>query len=108
LVSVLYEHIPLGNPYLQYSPEIFRHILLACFFPFLSFLFDIQLRLKYIQPTDVRGYKPIVISDCVASYRIKEHHWMALELMSRSIAWALTVRHFKEKIRAVKAADNKG
>ena len=52
--------------------------------------------------TAVRGYKPIVISDCVASTRGKEHHWMALELMSRSIAWVLTVEQFKEKIRAAK------
>jgi nicotinamidase-related amidase len=52
--------------------------------------------------TSVRGYKPIVISDCVASMRGKEHHWMALELMSRSIAWVLTVEQFKEKIRAAK------
>ena len=57
--------------------------------------------------TSVRGYKPIVISDCVASTRGKEHHWMALELMSRSIAWVLTVKQFKEKIRAAKAAGNK-
>jgi nicotinamidase-related amidase len=53
--------------------------------------------------TSVRGFKPIVISDCVASTRGKEHHWMALELMSRSIAWVLTVEEFKEKIRAGKA-----
>ncbi len=55
--------------------------------------------------TSVRGYKPIVISDCVASTRGKEHHWMALELMSRSIAWVLTVKQFNEKILAAKAAD---
>jgi nicotinamidase-related amidase len=46
-----------------------------------------------------RGYKTIVISDCVASMRGKDHHWMALELMARSIAWVLTVEQFKEKIR---------
>jgi nicotinamidase-related amidase len=50
----------------------------------------------------IRGFKPIVISDCVASTRGKDHHWMALELMSRSIAWVLTVEEFKEKIRAAK------
>ncbi len=50
----------------------------------------------------IRGFKPIVVSDCVASTRGKEHHWMALELMSRSIAWVLTVEEFKEKIRAAK------
>jgi nicotinamidase-related amidase len=57
--------------------------------------------------TSVRGYKPIVISDCVASTRGKEHHWMALELMSRSIAWVLTVEQFKEKIRVAKAAGHR-
>ena len=57
--------------------------------------------------TAVRGYKPIVISDCVASTRGKDHHWMALELMSRSIAWVLTVEQFKDKIRAAKTASHK-
>jgi len=56
--------------------------------------------------TSVRGYKAIVISDCVASSRGKDHHWMALELMSRSIAWVMTVEQFKEKIRAAKAANS--
>ena len=46
-----------------------------------------------------RGYKTIVISDCVASMRGKDAHWMALELMSRSIAWVLTVDEFKAKLR---------
>ncbi|HJO82523.1 MAG: cysteine hydrolase [SAR202 cluster bacterium] len=47
-----------------------------------------------------RGYKPVVISDCVASMRGKDSHWMALELMSRSIAWVLTVDEFREKVLA--------
>jgi nicotinamidase-related amidase len=47
-----------------------------------------------------RGYQTVVISDCVASMRGKDHHWMALELMSRSIAWVLTVEQFKDKLRA--------
>lgn len=47
-----------------------------------------------------RGYQTVVISDCVASMRGKDHHWMALELMGRSIAWVLTVEQFKEKLRA--------
>jgi len=47
-----------------------------------------------------RGYTPIVISDCVASMRGKDSHWMALELMSRSIAWVMTVEEFKSKILA--------
>lgn len=46
-----------------------------------------------------RGFKTIVIADCVASMRGKDHHWMALELMSRSIAWVLSVEQFKDKVR---------
>jgi nicotinamidase-related amidase len=48
-----------------------------------------------------RGYQTVVISDCVASMRGKDHHWMALELMARSIAWVLTVAEFKAKLGAV-------
>lgn len=47
-----------------------------------------------------RGYQPVVISDCVASMRGLDHHWMALELMSRSIAWVMTVDEFKAKVQA--------
>ena len=47
-----------------------------------------------------RGYRPIVVSDCVASSRGKDAHWMALELMSRSIAWVLTADELKDKVRA--------
>lgn len=36
-----------------------------------------------------RGYKPVLVTDCVASMRGEDHHWMALELMSRTIAWTL-------------------
>lgn len=46
-----------------------------------------------------RGFKTVVIADCVASMRGKDHHWMALELMSRSIAWVLTAEQLKEKVR---------
>lgn len=45
-----------------------------------------------------RGYRPVVISDCVASMRGADHHWMALELMSRSIAWVVSVDEFKAKV----------
>jgi nicotinamidase-related amidase len=38
-----------------------------------------------------KGYWPIVVSDCVASMRGIDNHRMALELMSRSIAWVLTL-----------------
>ena len=47
-----------------------------------------------------RGYQPVVISDCVASMRGLDHHWMALELMSRSIAWVMKVDEFKAKVQA--------
>ncbi len=50
----------------------------------------------------IRGFRPIVVSDCVASTRGKDHHWMALELMSRSIAWVMTVEEVKDKVRAAK------
>ena len=49
--------------------------------------------------TSNRGYKTVVVSDCVASMRGKDNHWMALRLMSRSIAWVLTVEELKEKLR---------
>ena len=50
-----------------------------------------------------RGYRPVVISDCVASMRGLDQHWMALEIMSRSIAWVLTVDEFKAKVQATEA-----
>jgi nicotinamidase-related amidase len=46
-----------------------------------------------------RGYQTVVISDCVASMRGKDHHWMALELMARSIAWVLTLEELRAKLR---------
>lgn len=45
-----------------------------------------------------QGYWPIVISDCVASMRGIDSHLMALELMSRSIAWVLTLDELLERI----------
>ncbi|MBI2491791.1 MAG: cysteine hydrolase [Candidatus Rokubacteria bacterium] len=48
-----------------------------------------------------RGFRTVVISDCVASMRGRDHHWMALELMARSIAWVLTVAEFKAKLGAM-------
>jgi nicotinamidase-related amidase len=50
-----------------------------------------------------RGYQPVVISDCVASMRGLDQHWMALELMSRSLAWVLTVDEFTAKVTAAKS-----
>ncbi len=52
--------------------------------------------------TSIRGFQPVVISDCVASMRGLDHHWMALELMSRSVAWVMTVDEFKAKIQTAK------
>jgi nicotinamidase-related amidase len=46
-----------------------------------------------------RGYKPIVIRDCVASMRGKDRHEMALTLMSGSIAWVVGLDEFKQKVR---------
>lgn len=45
-----------------------------------------------------RGFKTIVISDCVASTRGPDSHVMALEVMSRTIAWVLTVDQLEEKL----------
>ena len=36
-----------------------------------------------------RGYAPVVVADATASMRGRDNHHMALELMSRSIAWVL-------------------
>ncbi len=44
-----------------------------------------------------RGYWPVVVSDCVASMRGVDSHQMALELMSRSIAWVLTAGETLER-----------
>ncbi len=52
-----------------------------------------------------RGYQPVVISDCVASMRGDDHHWMALELMARSIAWVLTVDEFKSKVQTARVPE---
>lgn len=42
------------------------------------------------------GYRPVVVSDCVASMRGTDSHEMALELMARSIAWVLTLDELSE------------
>jgi nicotinamidase-related amidase len=48
-----------------------------------------------------RGLKTIVISDCVASTRGPDSHLMALEVMSRSIAWVLTVDQLEAKLPTI-------
>lgn len=50
--------------------------------------------------TACRGYRPVVVSDCVASSRGADSHWMALQLMSRSIAWVMTLDEVSEKLGA--------
>jgi biuret amidohydrolase len=47
-----------------------------------------------------RGLKTVVVSDCVASTRGRDSHLMALEVMSRSIAWVLTLDQLEEKLAA--------
>lgn len=47
-----------------------------------------------------RGYKPVLVSECVASMRGDDNHWMALELMSRTIAWVLDIDAVFEKLDA--------
>jgi biuret amidohydrolase len=50
--------------------------------------------------TSNRGYKPIVVSDCVASNRGQDQHWMALELMARSFVWVLTAEELMDRVEA--------
>lgn len=50
--------------------------------------------------TSNRRYTPVVISDCTASMRGKDCHEMALELMSRGLAFVLTVAEFRDKVLA--------
>jgi nicotinamidase-related amidase len=45
-----------------------------------------------------RGYVPVVVRDCVASMRGIDRHEMALTLMSRSMAWVLTLDELKAKV----------
>jgi nicotinamidase-related amidase len=51
-----------------------------------------------------RGYRTVVIEDCVASTRGLDHHVMALELMSRTFCWVLNLEEASEKLRAGAAA----
>lgn len=46
-----------------------------------------------------RGYKPIIVSDCVASMRGVDRHEMALTLMAGSMAWVVSLAEFKAKAR---------
>ena len=44
------------------------------------------------------GYQVVLASDCTASMRGADQHWMALELMSRSIGWVLTVDEIVDRL----------
>lgn len=46
-----------------------------------------------------RGYAPVVVRDCVASMRGIDRHEMALTLMSRSMAWVVTLDELKAKLK---------
>jgi ureidoacrylate peracid hydrolase len=51
-----------------------------------------------------RGFKLIVISDCVASSYGSDLHVFALENISRCLGWVLTISEFEEKLRKVSGA----
>jgi biuret amidohydrolase len=48
------------------------------------------------------GYKTIVISDCVASMYGQDLHLLGLQNIGRCLGWVLTVKEFKEKIKAAR------
>lgn len=81
----------------------------------LRFLFSRVIRPKFVIMTGINtdtcvhsttftaanlGYSPIVVRDCVASMRGRDSHEMALELMSRSIAWVLDIDDVIARLRA--------
>ena len=46
-----------------------------------------------------RGYVPVVVRDCTASMRGTDRHEMALTLMSRSMAWVVSLEELKLKLK---------
>lgn len=81
----------------------------------LGFLFSRVLKPEFVITTGINtdtcvhsttfttanlGYSPIVVRDCVASMRGRDSHEMALELMSRSIAWVLGIDDVLARLRA--------
>lgn len=46
-----------------------------------------------------RGYKLIVISDCVASAYGHDLHFSALQNIARCLGWVLTISEFEEKLK---------
>jgi nicotinamidase-related amidase len=53
--------------------------------------------------TKVRGYQPVVASDCVGSHRDPDNTRLALELMGRTIAWTLSSAEIVAKLRAAQS-----
>jgi biuret amidohydrolase len=51
----------------------------------------------------VRGFRPVLIEECVASMRGADHHRMALELMAGSVAWVLSTAELRAKLTAAVA-----
>lgn len=51
-----------------------------------------------------RGFRPVLVEECVASMRGTDHHQMALELIAGSVAWVLTMDQLRAKLAPVPAA----
>jgi len=51
----------------------------------------------------VRGYRPVVASDCVGSHRGADNTWLSLELLSRTIAWVMPSAEIVAKLREGRA-----
>jgi nicotinamidase-related amidase len=51
----------------------------------------------------VRGYRPVVASDCVGSHRGSDNTWLSLELLSRTIAWVMPSDQIVAKLRDARA-----
>jgi nicotinamidase-related amidase len=51
-----------------------------------------------------RGYRPVLIEECVGSMRGADHHQMALELMAGGVAWVVTLDQLRDKLAPVPAA----
>ena len=45
-----------------------------------------------------RGYKPIIVEDCVGSMRGKEQHTSALKIISKSIGWVIKKSEIYKKL----------
>jgi biuret amidohydrolase len=54
----------------------------------------------------VRGWRPVLIEECVASMRGADHHQMALELIAGSLAWVLTMDELRDKVTAASELDS--